>query len=70
MAEIVNLNHFRKTKKKTEKTAQAASNRERHGRRKSDRQRQELEESRRKRELTGHVLENTASDGESDSRKY
>ncbi len=62
MAEIVNLNHFRKAKKKTDKAAQAPRNRVRHGRRKSDRKRDDLEEQRRQQNLEGRRLEDRETD--------
>ncbi|NQV61113.1 MAG: DUF4169 family protein [Alphaproteobacteria bacterium] len=56
MAEIVNLNHFRKARQKADKDTQAARNRVRHGRRKDDRQRQDGEAERRRRDLDGRQL--------------
>ncbi len=57
MAEIINLNHFRKAKSKAEKDTQAAHNRARHGRRRGDRERQEADEHRRRRDLDGRRFE-------------
>ncbi len=56
MAEIINLNHFRKARLKDDKDAQAAQNRVRHGRRKDDRKRQRLEDERRRQKLDEHRL--------------
>ncbi len=56
MAEIVNLNHFRKARQKADKDTQAARNRMHHGRRKDDRQRQDREEHRRRQKLDGRQL--------------
>ena len=57
MAEVINLNHFRKAKRKADKETQAARNRVRHGRRKDDRLRQDVGETRRQRDLDGRVLD-------------
>jgi hypothetical protein len=57
MAEVINLNHFRKAKSKADKDTQAAHNRLRHGRRKDDRMRQKAEEQRRRQDLEGRRLE-------------
>ena len=57
MAEVINLNHFRKVKLKADKDTQAAYNRARHGRRKGDRVRQEGEEQRRRQDLEGRGLD-------------
>ncbi len=63
MAEIVNLNHFRKARKKADKDLRATRNRARHGRRKDDRKRLEVEEERRRRDLDGR---NLVGDGSGD----
>lgn len=68
MAEVVNLNHFRKAKKKADKDTQTASNRVRHGRRKGDRQRQDMEESRRQRNLSGHAKDRPAQNSDDQSK--
>ncbi|MBV38176.1 MAG: hypothetical protein CMM23_05915 [Rhodospirillaceae bacterium] len=57
MAEVINLNHFRKVKLKADKDTQAAYNRARHGRRKGDRARQEDEKQRRRQDLEGRGLD-------------
>lgn len=46
MADIINLNKYRKARKQTEKSAQAARNRARHGRTRTDKER-DLEENAR-----------------------
>ena len=56
MAEVINLNHFRKAQKKAEKDTQSARNRVRHGRRKDDRKRHRKDEDRRQQDLDGQVL--------------
>jgi hypothetical protein len=58
VAEVINLNHFRKAKRKAEKETRAVANRVRHGRRKDDRKHQQREEERRQRELDGRNLDN------------
>jgi len=62
VAEIINLNHFRKAKNKADKKTRAAHNRVRHGRRKDDRLRHELKEERQRQDLDGHCLEGRRSD--------
>ncbi len=62
MAEIINLNHFRKAKQKAEKKSQAARNRVRHGRRKDDRVRLEMEEERRRQDLDGRNIRDRLQD--------
>ena len=57
MAEVINLNHFRKAKRKAEKETRAVANRARHGRRKDDRARQRQEAERRQRDLDGRNLD-------------
>ncbi|MDP7547717.1 MAG: DUF4169 family protein [Alphaproteobacteria bacterium] len=64
MAEIVNLNQFRKARQKADKDTQAARNRVRHGRRKDDRQRRDGEEDRRRRDLDGRHLGDDAPRGD------
>ena len=64
MTAVINLNHFRKTKKKAEKNTLAARNRVRHGRRKDDGRRNEVAEERSTRDLDGRCLE---SDGLNDN---
>jgi hypothetical protein len=57
MASVVNLNRFRKAKKHAEDERQAAENRAAFGRSKSERQRAEAEEARRRRELDGKQID-------------
>ena len=56
MAEIINLNHFRKSNQKADKETQAAQNRVRHGRRKDDRQRQDRDDERQRQDLDGRLI--------------
>ena len=56
MAEIINLNHFRKSNQKADKETQAAQNRVRHGRRKDDCQRQDRDDERQRQDLDGRHL--------------
>jgi len=62
MTAVINLNHFRKTKKKAEKNTLAARNRVRHGRRKDDGRRNEMAEERSTRDLDGRCLESDGLD--------
>ncbi len=62
MTAVINLNHFRKTRKKAEKNTLAARNRVRHGRRKDDRRRDEMAEERSTRDLDGRCLESDGLD--------
>ena len=62
MTAVINLNHFRKTRKKAEKNTLAARNRARHGRRKDDRRRNEMVEERSTRDLDGRCLESDGLD--------
>ncbi|MFP6725751.1 MAG: DUF4169 family protein, partial [Alphaproteobacteria bacterium] len=62
MTAVINLNHFRKTRKKAEKNTQAARNRVRHGGRKDDRRRNEMAEEWRTRDLDGRCLESDGLD--------
>ena len=64
MAEVINLNNFRKAKQKSDKDALAAQNRVRHGRRKVDRQREEREEDRSRRNLDGRHLGDDGAGGD------
>jgi hypothetical protein len=57
MASVVNLNRFRKAKKHAEDERQAAENRAAFGRSKSERQRAEADEARRRRELDGKQID-------------
>ena len=62
MTAVINLNHFRKTRKEAEKNTLAARNRVRHGRRKDDRRRNEMAEERSTRDLDGRCLESDGLD--------
>ena len=53
MGDIVNLNKYRKQSQRTEQTKQAAENRVRFGRSKSDRARARSEQDRRSQDLDG-----------------
>jgi hypothetical protein len=57
MATVVNLNRFRKAKKRTENERCAAENRAAFGRGKSERRLLESEKDRRRRELEGKRLD-------------
>jgi hypothetical protein len=57
MAMVVNLNRFRKGKKRAEDQRRASENRATFGRSKADRQFSEAEEERRRRELEGKRLD-------------
>jgi len=56
MAEIVNLNRFRKAQNKAEATRQATENRILHGRTREEREREARENDARRRELEGKRL--------------
>lgn len=56
MADIVNLNRFRKAKSKAEATRQAAENRIVHGRTRAEREREAQENEARRRGLEGKRL--------------
>jgi hypothetical protein len=57
MSDIVNLNRYRKQRRKEEKTAEAAENRTRFGRSKAERRREADEAKRRDRSLDDAKLE-------------
>ncbi len=57
MAEIINLNHWRKEKAKTEKEKKAAANRAAHGRTKVEKQNARKAEDRAKSVLDGKKLD-------------
>jgi hypothetical protein len=57
MAAVVNLNRFRKAKKRAEDERRAAENRTAFGRSKSERRLSETEAVRRRRELEGKRLD-------------
>ncbi len=62
MGDIVNLNKYRKQRQRTEQTEQAAENRVRFGRNKSDRTRTHSEQDRRSRDLEGKRLDESRPD--------
>jgi hypothetical protein len=64
MAEIVNLRAVRKAKERLEARAQADANSLKFGRCKGDKARQEAEAEKAKRDLDGHKLGGSASDGQ------
>ena len=57
MTAVINLNHFRKTRKKAEQNTLTARNRVRLSRRKDDRRRDEIGEERSTRDLDGRCHE-------------
>jgi hypothetical protein len=57
MADIVNLNRFRKDRKRDEEKQQAAVNRADHGRTKAEREREDAERQRRDELLDGRKLD-------------
>ena len=57
MTEVVNLNRFRKAKKREQEQRRAAENRVAFGRSNADRRLNETEEERRRRELEGKRLD-------------
>lgn len=62
MGDVVNLNKFRKAKALAEKEAKADENRAKYGRRKSDRNAAEAEETRRLSALEGHAKNPSAEE--------
>jgi hypothetical protein len=63
MAEIINLNQFRKQRGRKEDRKTAAENRVRHGRAKIERRQQQAEQETRRRDLDGHKLDEKNNDG-------
>lgn len=57
MADVVNLNKFKKRKAKAEKEARAETNRRLHGRTKAERARDEAQKKRHERAVRGAFLE-------------
>lgn len=57
MAKVTNLNRFRKTRARADKTRQAEENRVRFGRTKADRLLSETRESNARAQLDGHKLD-------------
>lgn len=61
-AEIINLRRVKKQHKRAEASEQAAENRAKYGRPKSERKQDELETARASRELEGHKLDRKRDD--------
>ncbi|UEM02135.1 DUF4169 family protein [Skermanella rosea] len=57
MGDVVNLNRFRKAREKSEREAQAAANRAKHGRTREQRAREKDEAARRTKELEGKKID-------------
>ena len=68
MANVVNLNKFRKAKAKVEREKRAETNRRLHGRTKAERQRDELQKKQLEGKLDGKRLEKLPSDPQDDSK--
>lgn len=62
MADVVNLNRFKKAKAKTEKAATAAHNRAKFGRAKAEKSRDAIEKTRAERELDGKKIDDKSED--------
>ena len=62
VSNVVNLNRFRKKKKREAEVKQAEVNRIRHGRTKAERERELVERFRAARTIDGHRLERDAED--------
>lgn len=56
MGEVINLNKVRKDKERNEKQRQAEVNRQRHGRTRSDKLKQQIEDARKDNDLDGKKL--------------
>ncbi|WP_372398868.1 DUF4169 family protein [Azospirillum sp. HJ39] len=57
MGDVVNLNRFRKTRDKAERSKEAEANRARFGRTKAEKERDRLDSQRRTQTLDGHRLD-------------
>jgi hypothetical protein len=57
MGDVVNLNRFRKTREKAERTKEAEANRARFGRTKTEKERDRKEAERKTQTLDGHKLD-------------
>ncbi|UEM19463.1 DUF4169 family protein [Skermanella mucosa] len=57
MGDVVNLNRFRKAREKSEREAQAAANRAKHGRTREQRAREKDEAVRRAKDLEGKKID-------------
>ena len=62
MAEIINLRQARKQRDRTQREAEAAENRRKFGRTKSERVRDDAEDDQARRHLDGHRLERKDGD--------
>ena len=62
MGDIVNLNQYRKQRQRADQTKQAAENRVRFGRSKSERARTRLEQDRRSQDLDGKRRDDSRPD--------
>lgn len=67
MAEIINLNQYRKSRQRQERQKTASENRINFGRSKPERQHEESERENRRRELEHHQLSAEPEDGQGDS---
>jgi hypothetical protein len=67
MAEIINLNQYRKSRQQQEWRKSAGENRVKFGRGKPERQKQESDREQNRRELEGHQLSAEPEDGQGDS---
>ena len=65
MAEIINLNQFRKDQRRQERQKTADDNRVKFGRRKAERQRDDAEQEKRRRNLEQLQLTSTADNEDS-----
>ena len=64
MGDIVNLNKYRKRQQRVEQTRQAAENRVRFGRNKSERANNQAQQDRRAKDIDGKRLDDHGSDNE------
>ncbi len=67
MGDVVNLNRFRKGKRRNEQVRQAAANRVRHGQTKVEKLTAARENDRQSRQLDGQRLDDSAKDPDSGS---
>jgi hypothetical protein len=68
MANVINLNKFRKAKAKAEGEKRADTNRRLHGRTKAERQRDELQKKQLQGKLDGKRLQRIPGDPQDDSK--
>ena len=69
MADVINLNQYRKVRKRAAKNRQAAENRTKFGRDKEQQINDDLERQRRHRRLDESRLDDTSASGESQEPK-